>query len=688
MRKSKAARPAVLTYVVFAALAVSFVLAGAEIFGHAWHSGFWLGRLSLKWAVTLLAVYLFLLAVLAAVYAALFSKHGKKKLLDLFSALHPWRWWLIALVLVFSLWLVFFSSYAFLLRGFFTRASIYAIPLMLSTGLLTGKGAKSFDWKALLLAGLIHAAVIVCAKALILVNSFPFALHWSEGNRLWDYSIAFGSQRYNYSGSEPIFAQIDPGRQLIWGLVYLIPNVPIWAVRFWNAVLITVPYALLGWVAFRPLLEHRRQWLLAGFWALAFLTQGPIYTPLVLSAILVALVRRQPIWLALPVVFLAGHYVSITRYNWSFAVGIWVVMLCFCDAVLQNGGLTWRDWLRAFALGLAGIWTRGALIIQGVVMGLYNQLVQGIQVVDTSSSPLEGSQAVENLEGLRNVVTQQPFIWSRLLPNEVYPPGILLGLAVATLPLIALLVWLARQGYWKTVFWQRVALWLGLGAFLVVGVIASAKVGGGADLHNVDMFFVGLALVAGVAWESGLAGRLDALLNSSPTLRSMLFFLAVLPGLTAMVTGGPQRLPDAERTEFVLQRVQGQAACARQYGDVLLMDQRQLLTFGYLGDLPLVVDYEKKFVMDRAMAGDAAYFEQFEADLASGHFSMIISERHAILYKEPEMEDTLGDGKVEENNAWVHWVTEPLLRHYESISDYRDVGIEIFLPKERNFDCP
>jgi hypothetical protein len=65
---------------------------------------------------------------------------------------------------------------------------------------------------------------------------------------------------------------------------------------------------------------------------------------------------------------------------------------------------------------------------------------------------------------------------------------------------------------------------------------------------------------------------------------------------------------------------------AKLKGDVLFMDQRQLLTFGYVKDVPLVADYEKKLVMDQAMSGNQAYFDEFYKDLANHRFSMIVSE--------------------------------------------------------------
>jgi hypothetical protein len=117
------------------------------------------------------------------------------------------------------------------------------------------------------------------------------------------------------------------------------------------------------------------------------------------------------------------------------------------------------------------------------------------------------------------------------------------------------------------------------------------------------------------------------------------------------------------------------------------MDQRQLITFGYVGDVPLVLDYEKKYVMDKALMGDEAYFARFQEDLASARFSLIVSEREAILFKEPDV-DSIGDSLNEENNAWVTWVTIPLLKYYESIADFKDTAVELFMPINRNYECP
>jgi len=668
---------AILTFCV-----LLIVFAARDLFVPGWGSGHWLGRFSEKWVLLLGSSYLIMVGLVIFVFWSLYFPlkiaNIWKRLLKTRETLTNWRWPFIAIAVILPAWFVFYSPWGDLFPGVFFRLVIFTLSVSVAAFFLTGEKTSYISLRAILWSGLVAGVLLVLAESFILVNDYPFALHWSEGNRLWDYSVAFGGGRFNYSGSDPIFSWIDPGRQTLWGLPFLIPDVPIWAVRLWSAILVTVPYAVLGWLAFRPQQEKQALWVAAGLWTLVFLNQGPIYTPLILAAILVALARRRPIWIALPLLFVAGHYAGISRFTWRFAPGIWAVMLTLCDAILVQGRIIWRDWLRAASLGIAGIWSKGLPIIVGIVVSLLS--IDPVVPVDTPP------QTVETLSGLQAVTTQHPFLIERLFPNPIYPPGILIGVALATVPLIFLLIYLIRTGIWKTVFWQQAAILLGVGALFAVGVIASAKVGGGTDLHNMDMYFVGLVLLAGISWEAGFAAKFSSLIKTYPVIPWMLAAMIFIPALPPLFSGKPVEQPSVERTEFVLSRIQVTVACARQYGEVLFMDQRQLITFGHLGDLPLIVEYEKKYVMDKALMGDEAYFEQFRNDLASGRFSLIVSEREAILYKEPDVE-SIGDSLNEENNAWVKWVTIPLLQNYESIADFKDAAIEMFMPIDRAYEC-
>jgi hypothetical protein len=288
--------------------------------------------------------------------------------------------------------------------------------------------------------------------------------------------------------------------------------------------------------------------------------------------------------------------------------------------------------------------------------------------------------------GLQASATDQPFLWYRLLPNEAFAPGILIGLLLAALPLVILLVHLSRRGLWKMDFWQKIATFAGLMAFLGVGVIASAKVGGGLDLHNLDMLFITLLFLAALAWEAGFHQKLADLAKTSNYLQWLLLLIVFIPAFQPIMNGKPLDIMGSQEAAIELERIQQRVSCAAPYGDILLMDQRQLLSFGYLGDLLLVPEYEKKLVMNKALSSSQAYFEQFRADLESGRYSMIISERVATSFKYLD-DDRVGDSLVEENNAWVQWVTTPLLENYESIVNRRGPSIELFVPIERDFDC-
>jgi hypothetical protein len=130
-----------------------------------------------------------------------------------------------------------------------------------------------------------------------------------------------------------------------------------------------------------------------------------------------------------------------------------------------------------------------------------------------------------------------------------------------------------------------------------------------------------------------------------------------------------------------LKRVQREVATAAQTGEVLFMDQRQLLTFGYIQDVPLVVEYDKKVLINKAMSGDVQYFAGFYRDLASQRFSLIIT--NPVNRRLDKSEGHFS----EENNAWVKWVTTPLLCYYESMDRLKRVDVELLVPRQDISGC-
>ena len=119
----------------------------------------------------------------------------------------------------------------------------------------------------------------------------------------------------------------------------------------------------------------------------------------------------------------------------------------------------------------------------------------------------------------------------------------------------------------------------------------------------------------------------------------------------------------------------------KQEGEILFLDQRQLLTFGFVQNLPLVPEYEKKYLMDQAMAGNAAYFREFFDDLANKRFALIVSEPLFRSYDDEYVPFS------EENNAWVKWVSKTVLCFYTPEKTYREVRVQLLVPRAGSLDC-
>jgi len=161
-----------------------------------------------------------------------------------------------------------------------------------------------------------------------------------------------------------------------------------------------------------------------------------------------------------------------------------------------------------------------------------------------------------------------------------------------------------------------------------------------------------------------------------------LVLAVMLPVLREMVTAAPIQFPSREKNEAALSAIQDAVAKAEQEGEVLFLDQRQLLTFGYVQDVVLVPEYEKKRMMDQAMADNETYFRDFYEDLAAHRFSLIISEPLAVRWQGEEYH--FGN----ENDAWVKWVSVPVLCYYQAGETFQDVGVQTLVPREEPLADP
>jgi hypothetical protein len=293
----------------------------------------------------------------------------------------------------------------------------------------------------------------------------------------------------------------------------------------------------------------------------------------------------------------------------------------------------------------------------------------------------------------------QPLLWYRLLPNATFEPGILLGLVQAAAPLLAILVWLWLSRRWRLDGLQLLACGGVLLITLAAGLGASVKIGGGSNLHNLDLFLITLAVLVMLFLDQQEREKASSQMQSeaekaSPgwePARLMQDWSLWLKGLVvpaALLVAWPYyaniqllELPPEGDVQRSMENLRAQVAKAAQEGEVLFIDQRQLLAFGYLQGVPLEPEYEKKYLMDQAMAGNAAFFQEFFRDLEAKRFSMIVTEPLFESY------DDAFDPFGEENNAWVKWVSEPVLCFYAPEKTYKGVRVQLLTPRAGTKDC-
>ena len=81
-------------------------------------------------------------------------------------------------------------------------------------------------------------------------------------------------------------------------------------------------------------------------------------------------------------------------------------------------------------------------------------------------------------------------LWYRLWPNSSFSSGILPGIVWVSLPtwlVICISLW-SHKGYWHPI--RLVFLFAAVFVIFLGGVIVSLKIGGGANLHNMDAYFI------------------------------------------------------------------------------------------------------------------------------------------------------------------------------------------------------
>jgi len=490
------------------------------------------------------------------------------------------------------------------------------------------------------------------------VTAYPFTTYWSEGNRYFDYSTLLGSFRYIHPSGEDIQAFVNWGMALPWALPFLIPNISIGFYRFWYHFVWIFPVMILGFLIIKRTARNNLVRIAAIFfacWAYLFINQGPIYPPLVIGAIVTVIAVRQRLPLGMILVAAASYYVRSARWTWGYAPGLWAGMLALLaikKPSLEKTRL--KELIKPIALGISGYF--GGHLLSSI-----------LRVINRGTN-------LRLLPNPTSSTTRQPLLWDRLWPNPTYPPGIILGLAWAVLPAIIFIAILIIKKRWKTNWIQNASSAAVAIAFLVVGIIASTKIGGGSNLHNLDMFLITVLILLGTGLNTVIRDWKS--FSSSHGLWLVLSGILIISPVTYALRATERlELPPEEKTQESIAAVRNKVEEYSSQGEILFIDHRQLLTFGLVKNVPLIDDYEKKYLMDWALTGNADHFTDFYADLAQQRFALIVNEPLNVI--------TRGEDYAfgEENDAYVRWVTTPLICQYEPLYTSQATALELLIPR-------
>ena len=577
-------------------------------------------------------------------------------LLDLFSdnPIGIWRWcrgFLSAILLIAPVILLYSLSIGFD-TGLTVR--ILGILILSSLGGILLPLRELSKIERVFLGLLIGATLVSIGEEYARVSAYPFSLSWSEGSRFWSNSLFFIRDQYQVINEHIVPNYVTLGLSLLRGLPYLISDRSIALHRMWEVTLWIVPSLILGWTLTRRW-RTKMSWKHMAFllWSYLFLAQGPIYPPLILVTILVVLLTdgNKPARTA-AVVFLASLFAGLGRWTWMIAPTTYAILLMMLENREPEISIT--EYIRKrFPFYFA-------LIAVGLIGGL---LSQAISVLVTHRPPFIYLGSMNH-----------PLLWDRLFPNPTFAPGILPGLLVAVGPLILLLIWTftSRRQRLHPV---TTSLLLLMGVTLLIGgMVVSVKIGAGGDLHDLDMFWIFLLILANDSVRRIIHGQLDRpeLWPEFPQGLALIAF--VTPILWAVATSQEVDFLPSDKGVEELQIISREVDKAVLEGDILFLEQRQLMAFGFIENVPLVPEYELIEVMDHAMAGNEAYFHEFYQDLEGRRFSLIIAsgmsrEKHRVPH-----------AFEEESEAWRKYVAIRLFDWYSPTVRLDDVGVWLYKP--------
>jgi len=537
-------------------------------------------------------------------------------------------------------WIHFLIYWLFTITGMFSLKSIQ----------------RDMQWfTALLVITLSQSIFHLLIVNLSQVTDYPFAMGWSETSRYYYPSLFLSKEVYGQQFSWPV---LHPTLHLLLTPPYLV-HAPLWAHRLWQVVmrLVLVGAIVPALMKRLSIQEKAARWLIAS-WILLFLFMGPIYFHLAVPVIILLIgfsnQSDRRTWVA---VLAASIWCGWSRVNWYPVPGMIAAVLYFMEVPIRGKNI-WRYLLKPALWFVTGTLT--AFLFQRIYITISG--VNSEYFYTSLSSSL---------------------LWYRLLPNASYFLGILPAALLAFLP-IWLAIYIFLRSCKETIYTTRlVFVFAALLVLFLGGIVVSLKIGGGADLHNMDAYFVLLLIVftclifGRYQQEGGETGQ--------PISLSWVIIvsLIIVPAWSQLKSSPAFITYDKNRTQTIEETLQSYIDKVNaQRGEILFITQRHLVSMGMLKNVTLIPEYEREDLMEMAMGNNVQYLGKFRSDIESQRFALIVVDPLNFNIM------TSNRSFAEENNVWVRKIIKQILCNYRKEAVFSQDDIALYVPQTGTRQCP
>lgn len=567
-------------------------------------------------------------------------------------------WILLIIFFITITTIIFLSPKNPFFQDILQRLILFAIVSLLSADCLSFVFPSKPWWSLWAFASLSLSIVLLISQEATLVTPYPFTLAWSEGKWMLDGSLILANKVYGFHSPIPFQ---EPTQAIFRAFPYLFSNTPsLLFQRAWGFVLSTgIP--ILTAVVFTRKFKSLNlfQKLLLGLLFLCLLSLGPIKFYLLIIFLVFMLLYNSKSNLRISLAVVASSLiVPPTRLNWYLVPGALVLFFHILETPYR-GNLFKYLW-------------------KPVVFILLNAFVVGS--IATLFFLFSGNSIT-----VFSVLSSSPFLWGRLFFFPSSPLGLLVPAILLSAPSIWLIaIWMKRNR--SSFHWVRsILVWLMLLLFFLGGLVISAKIGGGNNLHNLDIFFILLAVVSIYSVTNSIQTD-PAQIYQNPRFPSyailasaILFSLWLLYSLP-----GSTKLPNLQKSFDNVKTLQSKINQIKSTNSnpALFIYQTQLLASGLIQDIKPVANYDNVFLIEMAISNYQPVLEKFYDQLEAHTWSVIVMPPLYAKIKD------ISTGFAEENNAWVEKIIFPMLCSYQSVYVDKVYDYELLVPRGINHQCP